>query len=80
MIGNTREEIKLGDKAEYSKTVSVSDVYLYAHVTGDFSPAHINEMCAAKTLFKTRIAHGMLLAGFISTVVGNRLPSRCNSD
>jgi len=74
MIGKTIEEIKLGDKAEFSKTISESDVYLFAGVTGDFNPAHINEMYAAKTFFKTRIAHGMLLAGFISTVVGNQLP------
>ena len=74
MIGKTIEDIKLGDKAEFSKTISESDVYLFAGVTGDLNPAHINEMYAAKTFFKTRIVHGMLLAGLISTVVGNRLP------
>ena len=74
MIGKTIEEIKVGDKAEFSKTVSETDVYLFAGVTGDFNPAHINEVYAAKTFFKTRIVHGMLLAGLISTVVGNQLP------
>ena len=74
MIGKTIEEIKLGERAEFSKTISESDVYLFAGITGDFNPAHINEMYAAKTYFKKRIAHGMLLAGFISTVVGNQLP------
>jgi 3-hydroxybutyryl-CoA dehydratase len=74
MIGKTIDELKIGDTAEFSKTVSESDIYLYAGVTGDFNPAHINEDYAKKTFFKTRIAHGMLTAGFISTVIGTRLP------
>lgn len=74
MIGKTIDEIKLGDAAEFTKTVSESDVYLYAGVTGDLNPAHVNEPYAQKTFFKTRIVHGMLLAGFVSTVLGNRLP------
>jgi 3-hydroxybutyryl-CoA dehydratase len=64
----------VGDTAEFTKTVSEADIYMYAGVTGDVNPAHIDEVHASKTFFKTRIAHGMLLAGFISTVVGNRLP------
>ena len=74
MIGKTIEELNIGDKAEFSKTISETDIYLYAGVTGDFNPAHINEVYAKETHFKTRIAHGMLMAGFISTVVGNQLP------
>ena len=74
MIGKTIDEIKVGDSAEFSKTISESDVYLYAGVTGDFNPAHIDESYAAKTFFKGRIAHGMLLGGFISAVIGTRLP------
>lgn len=74
MAGKTILELKVGDTAEFSKTVSESDVYLYAGVTGDFNPAHINEVYAQQTFFKTRIAHGMLTAGFISTILGTRLP------
>ena len=74
MIGKTIAELRVGDTAEVAKTVSESDIYLYAGITGDFNPAHIDEEYAKGTFFKTRIAHGMLLAGFISTVVGNRLP------
>ncbi|RJP87110.1 MAG: MaoC family dehydratase [Desulfobacteraceae bacterium] len=70
----TIEQIQVGDRAEFAKTVSESDIYQYAGVTGDFNPAHINEHYAAGTFFKTRIAHGMLSAGFISNVVGNQLP------
>jgi len=74
MIGKTIEELRVGDKAEFTKTISESDVYLYAGVTGDLNPAHVNEEHAKKTVFKTRIAHGMLLGGFISGVLGNKLP------
>jgi 3-hydroxybutyryl-CoA dehydratase len=74
MIGKTIDKLNMGDTAEFSKTVSESDIYLYAGVTGDFNPAHVNEDYAKKTFFKTRIAHGMLSAGFISTVIGTKLP------
>ena len=74
MIGKTIAEIKVGDWAEFTKTLSESDVYLYAGVTGDHNPAHTNEEYAKKTFFKTRIAHGMLSAGLVSTVLGNELP------
>ena len=74
MIGKTIKELKIGESAEFTKTISESDVYLYAGVTGDLNPAHINEEYAKKTFFKTRIAHGMLSAGLISTVLGNELP------
>jgi len=74
MQGKTISEIKVGDSAEFVKTVSESDIYLFAGVTGDLNPAHINEVYASKTMFKTRIAHGMLTAGFISAVLGMQLP------
>jgi 3-hydroxybutyryl-CoA dehydratase len=74
MIGKTIEEIKVGDTARFSKTVSESDVYLFAGITGDLNPAHVSEDFAKDTFFKTRIAHGMLSASFISTVIGTMLP------
>ena len=74
MIGKTIDQIRLNETAEFSKTISESDVYLYAGVTGDFNPAHINEEYARKTFFKTRIVHGMLAAGLLSTVMAMRLP------
>jgi 3-hydroxybutyryl-CoA dehydratase len=74
MIGKTIDRLSVGDAAEFSKTVSESDIYLYAGVTGDFNPAHIDAVYAAGTFFKKRIAHGMLSAGFISAVIGTRLP------
>jgi 3-hydroxybutyryl-CoA dehydratase len=74
MIGKTIHELSVGDTAQFTKTVSEADVYLFVGVTGDFNPAHIDEEYAKKTYFGTRIAHGLLSAGFISTVLGNRLP------
>jgi 3-hydroxybutyryl-CoA dehydratase len=74
MTGKTMAEIQIGDSAEFAKTVSETDIYLYAGITGDFNPAHINAAHAEKTFFKTRIAHGMLTAGFISTILGTLLP------
>jgi 3-hydroxybutyryl-CoA dehydratase len=74
MIGKTIEELQVGDNAQFSKTVTETDVYLYAGITGDFNPAHVNEAYARKTYFGTRIVHGMLTAGFISTVLGTQLP------
>ena len=74
MIGKTIHELGIGDTAKFSKTVSESDIYQFAGITGDFNPAHMNEEYAKKTFFKTRIAHGMLSAGFISTIIGTKLP------
>lgn len=72
--GKTIEELKIGDKAYFTKTVSEADVYNYIGVSGDFNPAHINEEYSKQTTFKTRIAHGMISAGFISAVLGTQLP------
>jgi 3-hydroxybutyryl-CoA dehydratase len=67
-------DIKVGDKASFSKTVSESDIYNFAGISGDFNPVHINEEFAKTGLFKTRIAHGFLAASLISTVLGTKLP------
>ena len=74
MVGKTMDELNVGDFAEFSKTITETDVYLYAGITCDFNSAHLNETYAARTFFKTRIAHGMLVAGFISTILGTQLP------
>jgi 3-hydroxybutyryl-CoA dehydratase len=74
LIGRTIDEIKLGDKAFFEKTITETDIYLFAGITGDLNPAHINQVEAEKGMFKERIAHGMLVSGFISTVLGMYLP------
>ncbi|MDJ0763605.1 MAG: MaoC family dehydratase [Myxococcota bacterium] len=68
------DELCIGDRARFSKTITEHDVYSYAGITGDFNTVHINQEMAQKSPFKTRIAHGMLSAGLISTVLGTKLP------
>ena len=70
----TIDTINIGDSASVAKTVTETDVYLFAGITGDLNPAHTNEVASAQTMFKGRIAHGMLSAGFISTVLGMYMP------
>ena len=74
MLGFTIDQLKVGQQARFSKTVAESDVYLFAGISGDFNPAHINQTYAEQTAFKNRIAHGILSASFISTVIGCQLP------
>ena len=74
MNGKTIDQISIGDNAQFSKTLSESDIYLFAGITGDLNPFHVDEEYASQTFFKGRIGHGILLAGFISTVVGCYLP------
>ena len=72
----TVHELQIGQSAEFTKTISETDVYLFAGVTGDFNPAHVNTQYAEGTFFKKRIAHGMLSASLISTVLGTHLPGQ----
>lgn len=73
-VDRSFEQIKIGDTASLSKTISETDIYLYAGITGDYNPVHINKEVAAGSIFKERIAHGMLTAGLLSAVIGCQLP------
>ncbi len=59
--------VRVGDEVEFSKTVGETDVYLFAGITGDFSPNHVNEHLMSRSKYKRRVAHGALLVGFMST-------------
>lgn len=72
----TYEELEIGNKASLSKTISESDIYQFAGITGDFNPLHVNAEYAKNTIFKERIAHGILTAGFISSVLAMKLPGQ----
>ena len=72
--GKTFEEIEIGATDSFSKTISESDVYLFAGLSGDFNPMHVNEDYAKNTPFKTRIAHGPLTQSLIAPVLGTKLP------
>ena len=68
------EDLKVGMSASHAKTVTETDVVMFAGLTGDNNPVHCNEVFAAQTQFKGRIAHGMFCAGLISCEAGTRLP------
>ena len=68
------EDLSVGMTSIFAKTVTEADIVMFAGVSGDTNPVHINQLFAESSLFKGRIAHGMLSASFISTVVGTRLP------
>jgi len=68
------DELQVGQAAEMAKTVTAADIALFAGVTGDFNPVHVDAVAAAQSRFGERIAHGMLSAGFISAVIAMRLP------
>jgi 3-hydroxybutyryl-CoA dehydratase len=69
-----RNSFTIGEKASLSRTVSESDIADFARISGDVNPVHVDEAYAHTTRFGGRIAHGMLTAGFISAVLGTRLP------
>ena len=67
-------DIKVGDSACVSKTITEGEIVTYAGITGDFNPVHVDAEYASKSMFHERIAHGMLVSGYISAVLGYHLP------
>jgi 3-hydroxybutyryl-CoA dehydratase len=72
--GKSIHELKIGDSAQISKTITEFDIELFARATGDFNPIHLDQVYAEQTSFKGRIAHGLLSVGLLSAVLGNILP------
>lgn len=70
----TIKEIKIGDTASYSKTITEADVYQYAGIIGDFNPIRVNEEFAKKLGYEKRLVHGMLYASHISKILGTDFP------
>jgi 3-hydroxybutyryl-CoA dehydratase len=68
------EDLEVGMTAIYSRTVTESDIVLFCGISGDTNPIHLDREYAARTRFRGTIAHGMLSASFISTVIGTKLP------
>jgi acyl dehydratase len=67
-------KLNVGDSAEITRTIEQSDIQAFADVTGDHNPVHLDESFAKATRFGGRIAHGMLIASLISSVLANKLP------
>ncbi len=74
METKTRETLQVGDSGTFSKTVTEADVLAFAGASGDFNPLHIDEEYARKSVFGQRVAHGILTAAIISTVLGGEIP------
>ena len=72
--GKRFEEIQIGETASFTKTITETDVYLFAGISGDFNPLHVDEEFAKTTAFGTRIAHGGLAASLLAPVLGMKLP------
>lgn len=68
------KKYEIGRKECMAKTITERDICLFAGVTGDFNPAHMDAEWAKESVFGERIAHGMLTAGLISAVIGMKLP------
>jgi len=68
------EDLQPGMSAVFGKTITDADILMFAGVSGDTNPVHLNEEFAGGTQFHGRIAHGMLTASLISTVIGTKLP------
>jgi len=68
------EDLSVGMTASFGKTMTEADVLMFAGVSGDINPSHINEEFAKTTRMKTRVVHGMLSASLISAVLGCKLP------
>jgi len=68
------EDLEVGMSAVYARTIGPADLVMFAGISGDTNPMHLNEEYAEQTMFAGTIAHGMLCSSFISTVVGTRLP------
>lgn len=69
-------DIKIGDSFSFERVVNDEDVDSFSRLTGDYSPLHMDKDYASKAGFNGRIAHGMLLAGFFSTIVGMLCPGK----
>lgn len=74
ITGYFLEDLKVGMSAVFAKTITEADIVMFSGVTGDMNPVHVNEDYARDTMFKGRIAHGMLTGSLISTVLGMKMP------
>ena len=72
--GKAYDQLKIGDAASFSKTITETDVYLFAGISGDFNPIHLNREYAKNSRFKAPVAHGALPLSLIGPVLGMMLP------
>ncbi len=73
-LGKSIKELKIGDLVSHKKIITEKDIEMFGEITGDYNPAHFDEGYAQKTIFKKRIAHGMLIGSLFSKLLGMELP------
>ena len=71
---HTRQTLSIGDFGTFTRTITEADVFAFAGVSGDQNPLHLDEEYARHSVFGQRVAHGILTAGLISTVLGGDIP------
>jgi 3-hydroxybutyryl-CoA dehydratase len=74
MDSRTIDQLQIGDSAEFSKTVTETDIAMFAAISGDFNPVHVDAVYAAGTPFGARVAHGPLTLALCASILGMRLP------
>lgn len=74
ITNKTFDQISVGDSASLSRKITLKDIDMFAEVTGDYNPAHMDEEFAAEGIFGQVVAHGMMTAGLVSAVLGTKLP------
>lgn len=74
MLGKSIQEISIGDQGSFGKTITETDVVLFAGISGDMQAAHVNEHEAKNMFFKGRVVHGMFVASLISAALGTSMP------
>lgn len=74
IIGKSILELKIGDSISHKKIITEKDIEMFGSITGDYNPAHFDSDYASKTIFKKRIAHGMLIGSLFSKLLGMELP------
>jgi acyl dehydratase len=75
-MGKTFDQIEIGESASHVRTISAEDIDLYARLTDDYNPIHMDEEYAKRTVFGGRIAHGTITLGLSAPIIGMKLPGQ----
>ncbi|MTI17133.1 MaoC family dehydratase [Rhodobacteraceae bacterium RKSG542] len=70
----TLDQLFIGQQASFEKTICEADILMFCGITGDVNPVHISEVAAKESIFGKRVAHGILVSGLTSSVLGMQLP------
>lgn len=68
------EQLVVGQMAQFEKTISESDIQMFCGISGDINPVHVSDLAGQKSIFGHRVAHGIMVSGLTSAVLGMQLP------